>query len=250
MGVVTVFRRYELKYLITLSQKEKILREMAPRMRMDRYGRATVRNIYYDTEDYRLIRRSVEKPVFKEKLRVRSYSQVSEGERVFVELKRKYEGVVYKRRLPLCECDAAAWLSGQRECPENSQIGREIAYFLKLYRPLLPRVFLSYQREAYHSDEGEDFRVTFDTDILVRQSELSLCAPVGGTPLLPADTVLMELKCGGGMPLWMARLLSRERIFKTSFSKYGTAYQTMIFPDIYSEKMRKNKETVTNGSII
>ena len=117
MAFQTVFKRYELKYMLTYEQKEKILEAMAPYMKLDKYGRTTIRNIYFDTDDYRLIRRSIEKPAYKEKLRIRSYSQATEESTVFAELKKKYEKVVYKRRLPLCEKDAMAWISGDRACP-------------------------------------------------------------------------------------------------------------------------------------
>ena len=114
MAFVTVFKRYELKYMLTLEQKEKILEAMAPYMKLDKYGRTTIRNIYFDTVSYRLIRRSIEKPAYKEKLRIRSYSQATADSMVFVELKQKSEKVVYKRRLPLCERDAMAWIWHQR----------------------------------------------------------------------------------------------------------------------------------------
>ena len=108
MAFQTVFKRYELKYMLTLEQKEKILEAMSPHMQLDRYGRTTIRNIYFDTDSYRLIRRSIEKPAYKEKIRMRSYAQATADSTVFVELKKKYEKVVYKRRLPLCEADAMA----------------------------------------------------------------------------------------------------------------------------------------------
>lgn len=247
MAFVTVFKRYELKYLLTKEQKETILRAMMPYMRLDQYGRTTVRNIYLDTDNYRLIRRSIEKPAYKEKLRIRSYSQATNDSTVFVELKKKYEKVVYKRRLPLCEQDAMAWVCREKTCPVNTQISREIDYLIDFYGKLTPTVFLSYEREAYYEQEGGDFRVTFDENILCRQSEVSLCASVYGKPILPEGMVLMELKCSGALPLWMVEVLSRERIYKTSFSKYGTAYSTLIFPELYRPNSTKRKEIIKNG---
>lgn len=228
MAIQTVFKRYELKYLITPEQKERLLRAMEPYMSLDQYGRTTIRNLYFDTGDYRLIRRSIEKPTYKEKLRLRSYCTADAETPVFVELKKKYKKVVYKRRLLLPEEDAMAWLTGKAP-PPDSQIGREIDYFCKFYGDLHPRVFLSYEREAYYTREPSEFRVTFDQRVLCRQRDLSLTAEPGGTPLLPEGKLLMELKCPGGIPLWMVQVLSREKLYKTSFSKYGTAYQTMIF---------------------
>ena len=247
MAFQTVFKRYELKYMLTYEQKEKILEAMLPYMELDKYGRTTIRNIYFDTDDYRLIRRSIEKPAYKEKLRIRSYSQATSDSIVFVELKKKYENVVYKRRLPLCEADAMAWMCRERACPVDTQISREIDYFINFYGKLNGTVFLSYEREAYYDKGGGDFRVTFDDNILCRQTDISLSSSVYGEPILPKGNVLMELKCSGGIPLWMVRVLSRERIYKTSFSKYGTAYSTLIFPEIYLPNSLKQKEIITNG---
>ena len=245
MAVQTVFRRYELKYLLTREQKKKVLEAMKPNMRIDQYGKTTIRNLYYDTDNYLLIRRSIEKPVYKEKLRIRSYARVSGDSPVFVELKKKFEDVVYKRRICLPNTNALAWLSGENACDDQDQIAREIDYFCSLHGPLHPTVFLCYDREAYYAVDGTDFRVTFDDTILCRQEDLSLASESYGTPLLPEGMTLMELKCSGGIPLWLTEVLSRERIYKTSYSKYGTAYKTLIFPKIHPEKM--TPEVTTNA---
>ena len=228
MSYQAVFRRHELKYLITPAQRDRVQAAMALHMAPDQYGRTTIRNIYFDTPDYRLIRRSIEKPVYKEKLRMRSYRRATPHSRVFVELKKKYDHVVYKRRLPLEEENALRWLSGEAHCADRSQIAREIDYFLGFYENLRPAMFLTYEREAWFSREISDFRVTFDENALARQENISLEGEIGGTPILPEGKILMEIKCAGGIPLWMTEVLTRERIFRTSFSKYGTAYQKMI----------------------
>ena len=230
MGCQMTFKRYELKFMLTQSQKQALLQVMEPYMALDQYGRTTIQNLYYDTDSFRLVRRSMERPEYKEKLRVRSYGTAREGGRVFVELKKKYDRVVYKRRLTLPEPDAMAWLAGDKSAAPDSQIGREINYFCAFYRDLRPQVFLSYEREAYFERGGGDFRVTFDENILTRRTALSLKTSPWGTPLLPHGTVLMELKTPGGIPLWMTRFLTENHIYKTSFSKYGTAYQNVIFP--------------------
>lgn len=230
MDTQTVFERYELKYLLSKKQKDTILKAIDPYMHLDRYGHTTIRNLYFDTDSYRIIRRSIDKPVYKEKLRIRSYEKACPDSTVFVELKKKYESIVYKRRIPLPEEDAMAWLSCGQPSSCNNQICAEIEYFISYYGPLHPAVFLSYDREAYDCLHEEDFRVTFDDNILCRQDALSLQANIRGLTLLPEDMVLMELKCSGGMPLWMAHVLNREKIYRTSFSKYGTAYQKLIYP--------------------
>ncbi len=229
MAFQTVFKRYELKYMLTQEQKEKILEAMQPHMELDKYGKTTIRNLYFDTDSYLLIRRSIEKPAYKEKLRIRSYSQAVPSSTVFVELKKKYKSVVYKRRISLPLEEAMRWVKRLQPCPKQTQISAEIDYFLSHYETLHPTVFLSYEREAFFSKDKSDFRVTFDSNILVRQEDLSLESPAYGTPILPEGKVLMEIKCSGGMPLWMASALSREKIYKTSFSKYGTAYKDLIF---------------------
>ena len=141
MGSQRVFQRYEIKFLLTRKQKECILKAMEPYMELDAYGRSTIRNIYYDTDNYRLVRKSLEKPVYKEKLRVRSYSVAAPDDKVFVELKKKYKGVVYKRRITIPERSAAAYLAGTAEAPESSQITEEIDYFLQFYRTLASKLF-------------------------------------------------------------------------------------------------------------
>lgn len=229
MAYQAVFKRYELKYLLTAEQKAAVLAAMEPYMTLDRYGRCTIRNIYYDTDNYRLIRRSIEKPVYKEKLRVRSYKKARADSAVFVELKKKYKSVVYKRRISMPEQEAMTWLSGGEHCADHGQIADEIDYFMEYYQTLHPAVFLSYEREAYFANDGGDFRVTFDENILARREELHLDGEIWGTALLPEGMTLMEIKCAGGIPLWMSDVLTREHIYKTSFSKYGTAYETMIF---------------------
>ena len=237
MAVQTVFKRYELKFLLTAEQKKRLLPEIEQHMQLDKYGRTLIKNLYFDTDTYRLIRRSLEKPDYKEKLRIRSYGATTPDSTVYVELKKKHDGVVYKRRIPMQEKAAMAWLQDRDEAPD-SQIAREIRYFAGFYEMIHPTVFLSYEREAYYCKEGSDLRLTFDDNILCRQEELSLCTENYGTPLLPEDGALMEVKCPGGIPMWLTSLLSREKIYKTSFSKYGTAYQTMIFT--------KQKENATN----
>ena len=247
MAFQTVFKRYELKYMLTFEQKEKLLQAMDPYMTLDKYGRTTIRNIYYDTDNYLLIRRSIEKPAYKEKLRIRSYSQAQPDSTVFVELKKKYDSVVYKRRISLPEMEAMEWVNGEQHCRKHTQISEEVDYFINHYETLHPAVFLSYEREAFFSNDGSDFRVTFDDTILCRQEDLSLEAEVYGTPLLPEGMVQMEIKCFYGIPLWMIRVLSEERIYKTSFSKYGTAYQTMIFPKLHSANAHCFKEVAVNA---
>jgi len=228
-----VFKRYEIKYRVTEEQRQAVLRAMEPYMSIDDFGLTTIRNLYFDTDDYVLARHSIAKPDFKEKLRIRSYARASSESTVFMELKRKYDGVVYKRRVGLTESEADSWTAG-KGAPlihkEQPQLAAEIDYFLALYGDLKPVVYLSYDREAYRMKDGSDFRVTFDSRIKARDYDISLESDVYGTDLIEEGEYLMEIKCSGGIPLWMTEVLSAEGIYKTSFSKYGTAYQRMIYP--------------------
>ena len=238
MNTAMIFQRYELKYMLTAVQKQKLMRLMRDKMQLDDYGRSSIRNIYYDTRDFRLVRRSIEKPVYKEKLRVRSYGSVGADGVVFVELKKKFESVVYKRRIAATETQARRWLAGLEAAPEDAQIAREIDYFRQFYRSLRPMVYLSYDREAYYSTIGEDLRLTLDENILWRDTALSLTEEPGGRRVIPAGSTLMELKTGTAIPLWLARFLSEERIAKISFSKYGEAYRQKITGDVLGEPAR------------
>lgn len=239
MAYQATFKRYEIKYLLTAAQKAQILQAMEPYMKLDRYGRTVIRNIYFDTNSFRLIRRSLEKPAYKEKLRIRSYQTAVDDDPVFIELKKKYQSVVYKRRLTLPEAQAMEAFRYNLPLPVHSQIAREIEYFRTYYGGLHPTVFLSYEREAFYALDGGEFRVTFDENILYRSSNFSLGSEVYGTPLLARGQTLMELKTAGGLPLWMSRELNRLRVYPTSFSKYGAAYKQMM-AEMQMNRVRRN----------
>ena len=228
MASPMVFERYEIKYLLNREQKKAVMEATEKYMQPDSFGRSTIRNVYYDTDNYRLVRRSLEHPIYKEKLRVRSYRTAKPGDQVFVELKKKYNSVVYKRRTELSEKDVADYLAGRISAPKPCQITDEIDYFCQFYETLAPKVFLSYEREAFFERGGGEFRVTFDENILWRTTDLSLEAGVYGENLLRPGETLMEIKTPGGIPLWMVNVLTEQGLRKTSFSKYGNAYMTMF----------------------
>lgn len=230
MACQNVFRRYELKYLLDEQQHTAVMKAVHAHMIPDRYAHSAIRSLYFDTDNYRLARHSIEKPVYKEKLRLRSYGQAGPGSTVFVELKKKYQKVVYKRRIPMQEQCAMAWLQGEQDGPDDSQISQEIGYFLRYYGTLHPVVFLSYERDAYRMAGQEDLRVTFDHEICGRLDDLSLCCATHGKRLLAQGMTLMEIKCAASMPLWMAHTLTEAGICRASFSKYGIIYQREICP--------------------
>lgn len=228
MSSPMVFKRYEIKYLLTREQKGAVMAAMTDHMEPDSFGRSTIRNIYYDTDNYRLVRRSLERPIYKEKLRVRSYHTAKPEDEVFIELKKKYNSVVYKRRTDICQRQVADYLAGKILAPKPCQITNEIDYFLQFYKTLAPKVFLSYEREAFFDKDNSEFRVTFDENILWRTTDLSLEAGVYGENILKPGQTLMEIKTSGGIPLWMVDVLTVQKLQKTSFSKYGNAYMTMF----------------------
>ncbi|MFI3324935.1 MAG: polyphosphate polymerase domain-containing protein [Clostridia bacterium] len=222
----TTFKRYELKYFMTKEQKEKLLELFKTYMVADKFGKSCIYNIYYDTPEFLLIRRSIEKPVYKEKLRARSYGMAKSDSTVFLELKKKYKSVVYKRRIELHQDDLNHYFEYHDN--QDSQISKEIDYFKSFYDDIAPRVFLAYDREAYFGKEDSDFRVTFDEDIIWRDTDLSLCSSKYGNNILNENTVLAEIKVAGAMPLWLTKFLSDNKIYKTSFSKYGNAYKQIL----------------------
>lgn len=225
-----IFKRYEKKYLLSRQQYEIFKEAIGDKVIPDEYEKYTICNIYFDTRDYELIRTSLGKPVYKEKLRLRSYGVPEEQDTVFVEMKKKFEGVVYKRRASLTLKEAEDYLYRGIHPGKDTQILRELDYFLEHYR-LYPAVFLAYDRIAYAGREDPELRVTFDTNIRCRESNLHLDSGSWGTNILPRDQMLMEVKIPGVMPMWMSRLLSELEIYPTSYSKYGTYYQKMCAGD-------------------
>ena len=224
--IQSCFKRYEKKYLLTPEQYRAMRFGMAQFMKPDAHPRYSIGNIYYDTENFDLIRASLEKPVYKEKLRMRSYGVPGSRDSVFVEIKKKYDGVVYKRRVTMEMMSAERYLRGAQG-GDGSQSSREIDWFLHLYRPE-PKVFIAYEREAYAAADGGELRITFDTALRARSNDLDLRLGDHGVPLLADDRILMEIKIPGTAPLWLARLLSENRIFPTSFSKYGAYYKQFV----------------------
>ena len=222
-----VFNRIEKKYLLTAESYACLRKALAPYMEEDEYGLHTICNIYYDTADYRLIRRSIEKPVYKEKLRLRSYGIPQADSRVFLEIKKKYDKVVNKRRISLSLEEAYRYLEEGVRPKKDSQILREMDFFLQRY-PLQKGLYLAYDRLALSGREDPDFRLTFDTDIRCRWEDMALERGDHGRPLLPEGYRLMESKVMGSTPLWFSALLASLRIYPASFSKYGYFYKEKL----------------------
>ncbi len=222
-----VFSRYETKYLLQDRQLEAFLRGMDGYTEKDVYGDYTICSVYFDTEDFSLIRSSIEKPDFKEKLRLRSYGIPKADDPVFLEIKRKFDGIVYKRRVAMPFREASDYLNKKRRTANGGQILREIDYFMKLYQPV-PKVFLAYDRTAFSGVEDDGLRITLDRHIRWRDTALDLAQGDWGTPMLRPDLTLVEIKSPGAVPLWLANLLSELEIYPASYSKYGVCYKQYL----------------------
>lgn len=229
---ITAFKRYELKFLLDSHQYRAIMPAILEHMKPDAYctdGRDyRIYNIYYDTDDSRIIRSSLDKPYHKEKLRLRSYTSPTppDGE-VFLEIKKKTGGIVHKRRASMTLREACRFVeTGEPPGTSdymNAQILREIAFFMQ-QNPIHPAAYIAYRRKAFFGKTDKNFRITFDYDVRTRRQNICLDKDCSGEELLEEDHYLMEIKISDSVPLWLAGLMAREGIYRTSFSKYGTEY--------------------------
>ena len=231
-----VFQRKEVKYLLTKEQKKALLPILYEHMRPDDFPHSSILNLYYDTPDYYLIRHSLEKPKYKEKLRLRCYGVPDAQTQAFLEIKKKTKGIVYKRRESLPYDQALSYLNGNGG-GSNSQIFHELDWMLQYYKELRPRVFLSYERDSLKGKEDPNLRLTLDQEIRWRTKKLDLRIGTEGEALLQEGQTLMEIKIPNAMPLWLAEALSELSIFPVSFSKYGRAYERMC--GIHQEELER-----------
>jgi hypothetical protein len=218
------FKRYEMKYLLSDMKYKQLRQRLQDYLTVDRFGKSTICNIYFDTPEHLLIRNSLEKPVYKEKLRLRSYGTPSDGDIAFVEIKKKYKGIVYKRRETMEITEAERYLYDMEPAARTSQVTREIDWFLKSYQELMPSMYISYNRIAMYGTCDPELRITFDCDILWREEELWLGCGAWGNPILKEGQRLMEVKIPGAMPIWLSHMLNELEIYPVSFSKYGRGY--------------------------
>ena len=239
MANTYIFKRTEKKYFITEEAASALFERIGDMLFADPHGKSTVYNIYLDTPSFLLIRNSIDATVYKEKLRIRSYGVPKPDTNVFFELKKKYKGVVYKRRLSMTYREALDYIeNGTR--PTDSQIMREIDYSMNYYGRPGAGAIIIYDREAFYFKENDEVRITFDRNVRYRFDDLTTASGDSGTLITEPGKVLMEIKTDGAMPLRLARALSELKIYPAKFSKYGTAYNDML---------AKTKSTVTTGDI-
>lgn len=234
--VQLTFRRREIKFVLTDDQRDDLTSLMRGHMSADEYGPSTVCSVYFDTPSFLLARRSMGDPPYKEKIRARSYGVCGDHTPVFVELKKKCDGIVYKRRCTLPPADAQALLAGAR-APQN-QVERELDYAICRYEGLAPAVFVAYDREAFYNPLDHDYRMTFDRCVRVRWDHLSLDWDDRGIRILPEGQSILEVKTSSAIPLWLVRYLDEEKIYKTTWSKYGAAYREWLCAPSSSQTSR------------
>ena len=226
-----IFKRVEKKYLLDSSKREALLEAISPMLIPDSYGRSTISSLYLDTPDYRIIRASIaakkEGHAYKEKLRLRAYGTPDDGSRVFLEIKKKYKGVVYKRRISLTLAEAMDYINGGAS-PPDSQIMREIDYAMNFYSHPAPAAVVSYERDAFFVRDLPALRITFDSNVRYRSDDLDLSHGSQGKILIPDGVSIMEIKTDGAMPLWLSHVLDGLKIYPSSFSKYGNAYLDIL----------------------
>ncbi len=226
-----VFERVEKKYLIDQNKFNLFFQYIKPYMTVDKFGLHTICNIYYDTDNYELIRNSIEKPKYKEKLRLRSYGVPKDNDNVFLEIKKKYDGTVFKRRINLSLKEAVDYLDYGIRPNRHSQILNEIDYFINFHKPT-KKVLIAYERLALFAKDDADFRITFDHNIRSRTYDLHLSKGDYGNPTLDFDSYLIEIKTSSSIPLWLVEIMSQLNIYPASFSKYSTVYKQDLIHSI------------------
>ena len=236
----TVFKRYEKKYIIDGGQYEEVKNYLTYNAVPDEYGKSRVCSLYYDTPDNRLIRASLDKPIYKEKLRLRSYGVPTADKPCFLELKKKYKGIVFKRRISAPYTDIKSYMAGEDSGIENSQILKEIDYFRRFYGCLKPAADIFYDREAFYDRTDSSVRLTFDSNVLASGWDSELENGIYGERVLENGLYILEVKTSGAMPMWIAEMLNEFKIYPISFSKYGTAYKNGLLT-------RENKKIITLG---
>ena len=234
-AIIAVMKRYELKYIISSEQRAYLEKAMSERMKLDKYGITSIASLYYDTPDYRLIRNSIEKPAYKEKIRLRSYGLAASSSPVFLELKRKYDGVVYKRRVQTTIPQVDRFFLKEGDIVADGQIAREITYFRDYYGALVPACLIIYDRAAYFEPQGST-RLTIDGDPRYRIHNANLVTDMTGISLLPQGYSVLEIKVQEAIPLWLSRILDEGHIYRASFSKFGEAYKQQAWALLLERK--------------
>lgn len=226
------FERYEKKYLLNEKEYKKVLKDLIPYIEKDKYFESSICNIYYDTDASDIIINSLEKPMYKEKVRLRSYNVPGEDSTVFFEIKKKVNGVVGKRRISLKLKDFYDYQSNKKNIKVNKQILSEIEYTIKQNK-LKPKIFLAYDRNSYYAKDNNELRITFDSNIRSRTDNLKLDMGDAGKLYFDDNMYVMEIKTLNAYPLWLTRVLSSNLVYPVSFSKYGKIFTKEMEEKLY-----------------
>ena len=228
-----IFKRVEEKYLLTKELQYQLLEEINSHIKKDKYFKSSIYNIYFDTKDNDLIINSLNKPLFKEKIRLRSYKIPKLDDEVFLEVKEKYKGIVGKRRVKLKLQDFYNYLENHKYDNKN-QIMKEINYYFEFY-DLIPKIYIAYDRISYQGIEDSNLRITIDSNLRSRNEDLRLELGDVGKRYSNKDYYIMEIKTLGAIPLWLVRALSELKIYPISFSKYGKIYEKEKEEGVYAK---------------
>lgn len=227
---IMIFKRYEKKYLLSKEDYERLIPIISDKLTPDKYGKKTICSLYLDTPDFLLIRNSIDAVSYKEKLRVRSYGVPTDKENLFFEIKKKYKGVVYKRRVSMSMDEVFKYIDSG-VMPMDTQIMREIDYLMKFYHYPKPNVCILCEREAFFEKDNPDIRLTFDENLRYRYGFPGAENVGEGIPIIGDSERILEIKTPGAMPLWLVEALNECKIYPRSFSKYGHAYYDIIKGD-------------------
>lgn len=228
MKFINTFERFELKYMLSTAQRDKLFNLMKLHMVPDEFGKSKINSLYFDTPSKLIIRKSIENKEYKEKLRLRCYGDFQSEKLVFLELKKKYNGVVYKRRISMTMEEAQNFIKYDEVPNLRTQILKELRFFLNCHEDIEPSVLISCDREAFFAKSNSDFRMTFDTGISANYDPEYLYNYQNGENLISSNQVLLEVKTALGLPLWLRNFLLNNNIYQTSFSKYKEAYKKSL----------------------
>lgn len=222
--MINIIDRCEQKYFLTNKQYEELMNKIEKKLEKDKYFSETIYNLYFDNDIFELINRSLDKPEYKEKIRLRSYEIVNNTSNVFLEIKKKYCSHTNKRRIIMKYCDYLNYIN-QNIVPDScKQIFNEIDYCFKKY-VLKPKIKIRYDRKSYYLKEDDKFRITFDNNVRYSFKNLDFTVFNKEDKLLFKNGFIMEVKTFRGIPLWLNAIFSELKIYPTSYSKVGEIYE-------------------------
>lgn len=236
MEVVHSFKRYEVKFKMNLKQFKAIMPTLLNYMDEDGFGFHQVCNVYFDTDNYDLIRTSLKRPAYKEKFRLRSYGVPTSSDFIYAEIKKKYDHIVYKRRVEGTNEQINDFIYDHQPLANDQQIQDEIMWLFKTNQ-IKEKVYIAYDRIGYVGKDDDQFRVTFDFNLRYRMTDLHLESGDQGDLILDDNPIIMEVKVEHAIPMWMTELLSRNKIYNSHFSKYGACYNEHIINEVFKNNL-------------